>query len=200
MPERRAAGIEAIARDDAGDVRAVPVVVVRRRAPVDEIDELVDALRSGGSLREVVVPASHAGVDHRDAYARPVIPIGLPNAGRTHGRPRPLRRARDHAVQYDALHERAIRQNQQREIRDVDHHGVDEGKRATKDSADLLDEGADRPDRREVDGAHDDLGASGDIQEAPLQQRIELAERQGVGSGRRRRRKKRELRFRRSTE
>ena len=32
MPVRAAAGIEAVAGDDAGDVRAVAVVVVRRRA------------------------------------------------------------------------------------------------------------------------------------------------------------------------
>ena len=40
MPGARAARVEAVARDDAGDVRAVAVVVVRRRPAVDEIDEV----------------------------------------------------------------------------------------------------------------------------------------------------------------
>ena len=40
--------VVAVAGDDAGDVRAVAVVVVRERTAVDEVDELVDALIAVG--------------------------------------------------------------------------------------------------------------------------------------------------------
>ena len=72
--------VEAIAGDDAGDVRAVAVVVVRGGPVVDEVDEGRHALAvlvpHGARARdvgEVVVPAGHARVDDRDTDAGAVV-------------------------------------------------------------------------------------------------------------------------------
>ena len=53
----RAVGVEAVAGDDAGDVRAVAPVVVRLRVAVDEVDEVRHALTLAIGDRQVVVPA-----------------------------------------------------------------------------------------------------------------------------------------------
>src|SRR5262249_41101844 len=55
--------------------RAVPLVVVRRRLAVDEVDEGRDALVAvrillAGADRQVVVPGGDAGIDNRHADAR----------------------------------------------------------------------------------------------------------------------------------
>ena len=72
----RAERVVAVAGDDPGDVRAVAVVVVRRGAAVDEVDERRDALavlhpdsRRRALVGQVVVPGGDARVDHRDADA-----------------------------------------------------------------------------------------------------------------------------------
>ena len=52
-----AVGVEAVAGDDAGDVRAVAPVVVRLRVAVDEIHEVRDALTLAVRDGQVVVPA-----------------------------------------------------------------------------------------------------------------------------------------------
>src|SRR5262245_18255222 len=65
-------GIVAVARDDARDVRAVAVVVVRSCLASDEIHEAVDPLRGAGGVREVVVPRRDARVDDGDADATAV--------------------------------------------------------------------------------------------------------------------------------
>ena len=78
MPGLLAVRVVAVAGDDAGDVRAVAVVVVGLRAAVDEVDELRDALIAVrvascvAVLRQVVVPVGDAGVDDRDADVLPV--------------------------------------------------------------------------------------------------------------------------------
>ena len=69
------ARVVAVSGDDAGDVRAVPVVVVRQRLAVHEVDERRHTLiavwiRRRRVARQVVVPGGDARVDHRDADAR----------------------------------------------------------------------------------------------------------------------------------
>ena len=63
-------GIESVAGDDAGHVRAMPVVVVRTRAVAEDVDEACDSLTAvaGG---QIVMPGRDAGVDdgHADAGA-----------------------------------------------------------------------------------------------------------------------------------
>ena len=54
-----AARVEAVARDDPGDMRAVAVVVVWRRMTVDKIHELVDALRARGRRSDRRATTSH---------------------------------------------------------------------------------------------------------------------------------------------
>ena len=70
-----AARIEAVAGDDAGDVRAVAVSIVRRHAAVHKVDERLNPLVAEGIERarpigQVVMPARDTGVDDRDANAR----------------------------------------------------------------------------------------------------------------------------------
>src|SRR5262249_34519497 len=65
--------VEAIAGDDARDMRSVSVVVVWLRLPVDEVDEPGDALIPEGIERrrtvgEVVVPRGDARVDDRNVH------------------------------------------------------------------------------------------------------------------------------------
>ena len=58
--EARAAGIEAVACDDPRDMSAMSVIVVSIWPAVDEIDKLIDALRTRKTRRrEIVVPAGH---------------------------------------------------------------------------------------------------------------------------------------------
>ena len=59
MPLRAPSESAAIAGDDAGHVRPVTVVVVRRRDAVDKVDELDDALPDT-AIRQIVVPTSDA--------------------------------------------------------------------------------------------------------------------------------------------
>ena len=49
MPGARPIRVVAVAGDDPGDVRAVPVVVVGNRVVVDEVDEGGDALAADGA-------------------------------------------------------------------------------------------------------------------------------------------------------
>ena len=107
----RAVGVGAIAGDDAGDVRAVPVVVVRLRLAADEVHELIDTLRRGRvRVGEIVVPGGDAGIDHGDADPGAVISELLPHdigADRGAGA---LVESEHEAIQGDALDERTGRQ------------------------------------------------------------------------------------------
>src|SRR5262249_45679450 len=97
----RAGRVVPIAGDDAGHVRAVSVIVVRRLPAADEIDERVDAL-SAARAGEIVVPGGDARIDHRDADARTVVPE-LPTNGRCADRSaRALHPRADRAIEDDA--------------------------------------------------------------------------------------------------
>ena len=91
-PGTRTARVVAVAGDDAGDVRAVTVVVVRRRAVVDEVDERGHALpvlrlhnRRRAVVREVVVPGGDTRVDDRHADARARVAQALLDGARADG-------------------------------------------------------------------------------------------------------------------
>src|SRR2546422_746441 len=78
-PGAGALRIGTVAGDDAGHVRPVAVIVVRRRAPVDKVDERIDPLRAGDAgVRQIVVPGHDSGVDDGDARAGAVIAQLLP--------------------------------------------------------------------------------------------------------------------------
>ena len=98
-----AVGVEAVAGDDARDVRAVAPVVVRLRVAVDEIHEVRDALALAVGDRQVIVPAGDARVDDRDADAGAVVSHQLLHrAGADRDR-----RAADEAVTPDDRDERS---------------------------------------------------------------------------------------------
>ena len=82
----QAGGVEAVAGDDAGDVRTVTVVVVRACAVVDEVDGVghAKAARTGPAQEREVVVAADTGVDDGDADARAVEAVTRA-AGRQHG-------------------------------------------------------------------------------------------------------------------
>src|SRR5712691_3489600 len=66
--------IVAVARDDAGDVRAMTLIVVRRDLAVHEVDERLHPLiavriQRRGAVRQIVVPRRDPRVDDRDADA-----------------------------------------------------------------------------------------------------------------------------------
>jgi hypothetical protein len=73
----RAISVEAVAGDDARDVRAVAPVVIRLRVAVDEIHEVRDALALAVRNRQVIVPGGDTRIDNRDAYAGAVVPHQL---------------------------------------------------------------------------------------------------------------------------
>ena len=93
----RAARIEAVAGDDAGDVCAVAIVVVRGVEPVHEVDEMIDA-RSTSRRGEIVMRGRHTRVDDRDADTRPVVTQILPHDRGADCRARALIRTDDRAV------------------------------------------------------------------------------------------------------
>ena len=89
-PPARPVRIEPAAGDDAGDVRAVPVAVVRLRLVVDEVHELHDPIAV-----QVVVRPRDAGVDDGDADAGSVDAEVLSDPPGADRGPRSLERAVD---------------------------------------------------------------------------------------------------------
>ena len=78
--------IESVPGNNAGDMRAVTVVVIRQRATVHEILEVGDALiavrikrRASSPDREVVVKRADAGIDDRNADPLAGHPHQAPN-------------------------------------------------------------------------------------------------------------------------
>ena len=123
--------IVAVARDDAGDVRAVPVVVVRRGVPVDEVDELHHALVAVGIQRagrtgQVVMPAGDAGVDDRDADARPGEAQRVANDLRAHRQRRAVVELGRRPVVVQAEHRRVHGEFGEEAIRQFDGEPVDD--------------------------------------------------------------------------
>ena len=88
MPRRRAVRVVAVARDDAGDVRAVAVVVVR--LPTGNSTKSTNCDDARGA--EIVVPVGDAGIDDRDADAGAVEPEGFMDPVRADGRAGALHR------------------------------------------------------------------------------------------------------------
>src|SRR5262249_11277603 len=79
-PRPAAGRVEPVARNDAGDVRAVAVWIGWHGRAGDEVDEPIDALRRGQHrVGQIVVPGCDAGVDHRDPDAGPVEAEFLPD-------------------------------------------------------------------------------------------------------------------------
>ena len=152
----RAVGIEAIAGDDAGDVRAVAVVVVRRRShPCDEIDEL--APRAGRPRRRRDRRATRdAGIDDRDADAGAVVAEILARRHRADGGAGPLHDADDLAIERHARDEGIGGQGAQGAVghdRDV---AADAGQTAAGIPSNVLDERDDGLKRDTVRGTNDD--------------------------------------------
>ena len=121
MTAAPAAGIVAVAGEDAGDVRAVAVVVVRGRLEIDEVDEAGDAARA-----EIVVPVADARIDDGDADARAVEAQRVADPARADGGPGPLERTLHRPVQTHALDPRQRSQSLERGVRDVGNLATDE--------------------------------------------------------------------------
>ena len=120
----RAVRVEPVAGDDACHVRAVAVVVVRRRHSIDKIDELDDALPHF-CIRQVIVPTRDARVDHRDADPCAIDAQVLPCRHGADRRARAIHRPHDHAIQRHAVDERAGREDAKRRIRHDGHLALD---------------------------------------------------------------------------
>ncbi len=93
--------VVAAARDDAGDVRAVAVVVVRGGLEADEVDEPHDAIAA-----EIVVPVGDTGVDNRNADAGAVESERLLHPRRADRRARSLECGLYAAIETHAGHAR----------------------------------------------------------------------------------------------
>ncbi len=159
------AGVVPAAGDDAGDVRAVTVVVVGLGLEVDEVRELHDA-----SGPEVVVEGGDARVDDGDANACAVHAKGLVDPAGADRRARSFKRALDRSIEADtpdAWH------RGQRIERLVAHIG-DLAAQQRKPSADDTIHGANQARRRNAgfDG-QDDPGMAGRRMGAPSQRRVE---------------------------
>ena len=126
-----AIGVPAIACDDAGDVRAVAVPVVRARGAVHEVDEVHHALAHRPAavvdlLREVVVPRRDTRIDDCDADAaavelslrRRAVAVAIPAAARGEQR-------RDRAIEVHAGDARIERERFELIVGDVGDVGVD---------------------------------------------------------------------------
>ena len=131
---RRHAGVlrvrvVAVARDDAGDVRTVSIIVVRRRDAVDEIDEGRDALvaegvRAARAARQVVVPRRDAGVDDRNADARAGVTERLLNGPRTDRDRGAVVVLERRPIVVDAKRARIRRQAAQQTVRQIENRSV----------------------------------------------------------------------------
>ena len=123
--------IVAVARDDAGDVRAVAVVVVGLRPAVHEVHELRHALiavgiQHGRGVREVVVPRRDAGVDHGNADAGARKAEHLANHARADRHRRPVVEFRGGTIVVDAEHRRMLRHLAEQPIGQIDDLSVDD--------------------------------------------------------------------------
>ena len=142
----RAIRVVAVAGDDAGDVRAVAVVVVGLEAIVDEVDEAGHALATDHAdlgrvalIVQVVVPSRDTRVDDRHADAGAVIaPLLLRRAGADRHR-RAVVVPRNRTVEVDAQHFRALGNLLDDAVRELDGHAVDELEPAAQTATELPD-------------------------------------------------------------
>ena len=141
----------AVARDDAGDVRAVPVVVVGAGLEVHEVDKPRDAAGS-----EVVVPVGHAGIDDRDADAGAVEAERILDPGGADRRAGALQRAVHAPVETDAVHPRQARERSERRVGNARDQAAAAGKAAPQRAAEAPDEGVGRVEGKARIQADDD--------------------------------------------
>ncbi len=146
MPACAPYAVVAVAGDDAGDVRAVAVVVVGLRLVVDEVDKLchaliVDRADLGRSalVAQVVVPASDARVDDRDADAGAVVAPLLLGGARADRDRRAAIVARDRTVVVNGQDLRALGDRLDHTVRQFDRHAVDELQAAAETAPELPD-------------------------------------------------------------
>ena len=142
----RAVRVVAVAGDDAGDVRAVAVVVVGLRLVVDEVDKprhalIVDRadLARAALVVQVVVPASDTRVDDRDADAGAVVAPLLLGGARADRDRRAVIVARDRTVVVNGQDLRAFGDRLDHTVRQFDRHAVDELQATAQAAAELLD-------------------------------------------------------------
>src|SRR5262249_3953005 len=110
------ARVVAAPREDAGDVRAVAVVIVGRGPEADEVDELDDAVRA-----QVVVPRGDAGVDDGNADAAAVEPERLLHVSGSDCGAGALEGALHTSIEADAADGGIVRQLVEHPIGDVGH-------------------------------------------------------------------------------
>ena len=166
--------IVTVAGDDAGHVRAMAVVVVGRPAPVDEIDEELDARPPAPALGKVVVPRVDAGIDNGDADPASVVAVGGSGGAGANRLPRALEGAKRGTVVREAVDERTGGDERQYGVGNVDHDAVDDRQHQPHGCAELADERHDLREHRARDRADDDARASGRVADALLEHRIEL--------------------------
>ena len=133
-----AARVHTVAGNDAGDMRPVTVVVVRRVAPVDEIDKRVDALQTPAA-GQIVVPCRDTRIDDGDANTGSVVAELLSDRRRPDRRARAFQRADDDSVERDVRDMRIVRQTEQRRIRHVGDVRVDDRQRTPTPAAGAVD-------------------------------------------------------------
>src|SRR5262249_2930544 len=126
-------GVEAVSGDDARDMRSVPVVVVRLRLAVDEVDEPGDALipeRIEGRrvIGEVVVPRRDTRVDHGDVHPGAGQTERLADGARADRQRRAVVEFRSGTVVMNSKDRRMLRELAEQAIRYVDDLTVDDAK------------------------------------------------------------------------
>ena len=145
-PGANAERLGAVAADDAGHVRPMAVVVVRRRPPVDEVDERGDALpvldadgRRRPGVGQVVMPVGDARVDHGDTDARAGIPVGQLGRARASSHGDAVHLPPGRTVVVSALHEGQVRELAEDRVREFDHLPVDQSQLPSEAAAKLAD-------------------------------------------------------------
>ena len=118
-------GVVAVAGDDAGDVRAVTVIVVGHRLAAHEIDESIDALRAA-RVGEIVV-VGDPRIDHRDANPGAVETELLAHLRGTHRRTGPLVCSDGKTIEGNTFDRRIVGKPRQRGVRQRDDVPVDPG-------------------------------------------------------------------------
>ena len=134
----------AVAGDDARHVRAMPVVVVRRRQSVDEVDERRRPLAVhhahlavGALIRHVVVQGGDAGVDDRDADAGAVVAVLLTDGAGADRHRGTIEVLAGRPIVVDADDFRALGQGLDDPVRQLHDHAVDQLQLAADTAAQL---------------------------------------------------------------
>src|SRR6185436_12230778 len=171
-----ALGVVAVAGDDAGDVGAVTVVVIRICNSTYKIDKANRPLRVAV---EVVVVRRNPRIDRRDADAGAGKAQLLPDFRRSDRRARSLEGADRGAIDGDAQDLRVGSEHRQQLVRDLDHMALDGRQVSLHLSAMEIDHREHRGEGALAGGRDDDARTALELGRAAVKHSVELVERIG---------------------